>query len=124
MVNIRQTLQKAERVGVITEELHATLVKIGKDLFYPDRTYTLIIRRALECGLPRDQLDRLRHWLPESRVDQKRKDAVAMLQLIRERLAEGLKPKIVSYCFQHTQMWELACRQSPELCFDLNCKPS
>jgi hypothetical protein len=118
MVNIRQTLRKAEREGIISETLHAPLIKIAKNLFYPDRSYTLIVRCALECGLPRGQIDRLRQWLGESRVDQKREDAVTMLRLIGERLAKGLQPKIVSYCFQHTQMWELACRQSPELYFD------
>ena len=124
MVNIRQTLRKAERAGVISKELHATLIKIGKDLFYPDRSYSLIIRCALEGGLLRDQIDRLRQWLPESQVDQKRKDAVAMLRLIGDRVAQGLKPKIVSYCFQHTQMWESVCRQSGEVCFDSSRKPS
>ena len=37
MVNIRQTLRKAERLGVISTELGAALEKIGKELFYPDR---------------------------------------------------------------------------------------
>lgn len=124
MVNIRQTLQEAERAGVISKELHVTLVKIGKALFYPDRSYSLILRRALEGGIQQDQLIGLREWLPLNQVDQKRKDAVTMLQVIHERLVEGLKPKIVSYCFQHTQMWELACRQSGELCVDANSERS
>src|SRR5262247_458704 len=38
MVNIRQTLRKAERDGIISETLHAALIKIGKNLFYPDRS--------------------------------------------------------------------------------------
>jgi hypothetical protein len=115
MVNIRQTLRKAERVGVISKELHAALVKIGKDLFYPDRSYSLIVRRALQCGLPEGQLARLRRWLPDGQLNQKREDAVAMLRLIRRRLAESLKPKMVSYCLQNTAMWESARRQSGEL---------
>jgi hypothetical protein len=123
MVNIRQTLRKAERVGVISKELHAALVKIGKDLFYPDRSYSLILNRALECGLPEDQLARLRQWLPDGQINQKREDAVTMLRLIRRRLAEGLKPKTVSYCFQFTAIWESACRQSGELHFDSNLEP-
>jgi len=120
MVNIRQTLRKAERGGIISKTLHAALIKIGKDLFYPDRSYSLILRCALEHGLPRDQMARLGQWLPDGQVNQKHDDAVTMLRLIRRRLAEHFKPKTVSYCFQHTQMWVLACRQSGELCFDSN----
>ena len=123
MVNIRQTLQKAERVGVISQDLQAALVKIGKDLFYPDRSYSLILSRALECGLPEDQLGRLRQWLPEGQINQKHEDAVTMLRLIRRRLAEGLKPKTVSYCFQCTTMWELTRRQWSEVRFGLNPEP-
>jgi hypothetical protein len=124
MVNIRQTLRKAQRDGIISETLHAALIKIGKDLFYLDRSYGLILRCALECGLPGDQVARLRQWLPDGQVNQKREDAVTMLRLIRRRLAEGLKPKTVSYCFQHTAMWESTCRQSGELRFDSNSPPA
>jgi hypothetical protein len=124
MVNIRQTLRKAKRDGIISETLHAALIKIGKNLFYPDRTYAVILRCASERGLPEDQLASLRQWLPDGQVNQKRDDAVTMLRLIRRRLAADLKPKSVSYCFQHTAVWELACRQSAELCFDSNSKPS
>jgi len=123
LVDIRQTLRKAERGGVISKELHAALIKIGKDLFYPDRSYRLILRSAVESGLPGDQLARLRQWLPAGQVNQKREDAVAMLRLMRRRLAEGLKPKTVSYCFQHTAMWKLACRQFGELCLHSNSFP-
>jgi len=123
MVNIRETLRKAERVGLISKELHAALVKIGKDLFYPDRSYSLILRRGLECGLLEDQLARLRRWLPDGQINQKRKDAVTMLRLIRQRLAEGLKPKTVAYCFQNTVMWELARRPSGERACGSNSEP-
>jgi hypothetical protein len=120
MVNIRQTLRKAERLGVISTDVRAALEKVAKELFYPDRSYPLILRCALEDGLPEGQLARLRQWLPSGQVNQKKEDALAMLRLMRQRLSHGLKPKTVSYCFQHTVMWESAWSQCGELRFDSN----
>ena len=124
MVDIRQTLRKAERVGVISAELGIALEKIGKELFYPDRNYSTLLCSAFERRLPETELARLRKWLPQGRVNQKREDALAMLRLIRRRLAEGLEPKTVSYSFEHTTVWESAWRQSGELRFGSNAEPS
>lgn len=118
MVNIRQTLRAAEVAGVISLELRDTLEKIGKDLFYPDRSYPAILRVASERGLPEAELALWRKWLPQGRVDQKRKDAIAMLGLIRERMEHGLEPKIVSFSFRYTSMWEATRQQAGELCLE------
>jgi hypothetical protein len=123
MVDIRQTLRKAERVGVISKRLHAALQRIGKDLFYPDRNYQVLLRCASERGLPEADLECFRQWLPAGRVNQKREDALAMLRLMRRRLSEGLKPKSVAYSFEHTSMWEAAWRQAGELRLDSNAEP-
>ena len=120
MVNIRQTLRKAERLGVISTDLCVSLEKIGKELFYPERNYSALLRHAAENGSTQAELTRLREWLPNHRVNQKREDALLMLGVIRRRLEEGLAPKSVSYCFEQTIMWQSACRQSGELRFDLN----
>ena len=123
MVNIRQTLRKAERVGIISPKLRRALERIAKELFYPHRNYCLLLRCASERGLPEGDLARFREWLPEGRVNQKREDALAMLRLMRQRLAKGLEPKTVAYSFEHTSMWEAAWRQSGELRFDSTSDP-
>jgi hypothetical protein len=123
MVDIRLTLRKAEQVGVISKELAAALEKIGKELFYPDRSYRMLLRSASERGLPEADLERFRQWLPKGRVKQKRKDALTMLRLIHLRLSEGLKPKTVSYFFEHTAMWEATWRNCGDLRFDSDAQP-
>lgn len=115
MVNIRQTLRKAELNQVISPDARTALEEIAKQLFYPERSYPVLLRRASESGLPEAQLARLREWLPEGRVNQKREDAVAMLRLIHRRLAQGLEPKTVSFSFEHTAMWETVLRQDGAL---------
>lgn len=115
MVNIRQTLRKAELDQVVSPGVRTALEQMAKQLFYPERSYAGLLRRASESGLPEPELTRLRDWLPEGRVNQKREDAVAMLRLIGRRLAEGLKPKRVSFSFEHTAMWESVLRQDRDL---------
>ena len=112
MVNIRQTLRRAELIDVISTNSRMILEEIGKKLFYPDRNYGVLLRSAVDSGIPETELARFRQWLPEGRVNQKREDAVTMLGVIRRRLAQGLDPKVVSYSFQHTVMWESAWREA------------
>ncbi len=122
MVNIRHTLQKAELGGVISTTLRCALERIAKELFFPDRSYPTLLRCASEGGLPEAELARFRQWLPRGQVNQKREDALTMLRLMRRRLAQGLKPKTVSYSFEHTSIWESASRQCSE--FGSNAKPN
>jgi len=124
MVDIRQTLGRAEHLGVISPKLRRALERIAKELFYPDRSYRLLFRSASECGLPEAELAGFLEWLPEGRVSQKREDALAMLRLIRQRIAEGLERKTVAYSFEHTSMWETASRESGELRFESTPEPS
>lgn len=124
LVDIRQTLRKAERVGVISMKLGTALQRIGKQLFYPDRTYPVILRFASENGSPQAELERFRVWLRKGRVNQKRQDALAMLRLIRRRLVEGLPPKTVTYSFEHTAMWESLCRKYSDVRFDSDAELS
>jgi hypothetical protein len=123
MVNFRQTLRKAELAGIISKELGAVLEKIGKDLFYPDRKYSVLLRCASRYRQWEAELGRFQQWLPTGQINQKRKDALAMLRVMRRRLAQGLQPKTVSYSFEHTSMWESAWLQAGELRFDSNAHP-
>jgi hypothetical protein len=118
MVDIRQTLRRAERIGIISRKSGKALEKIGKELFYPDRNYSTMLRHALDNGSSQAELTKLQQWLPNHCVNQKREDALNMLRLMRQRLAEGLKPKTVSYSFENTSMWEFARRQSGKLQFE------
>jgi hypothetical protein len=124
MVDIRQTLGRAEHVRVISPKLRRILEKMAKELFYPDRNYRLLLHSAAECGQSEAELARLRQWLPQGRVSQKREDALAMLRLMRLRIAEGLERRTVAYSFEHTSMWEAASRQSGELRIDFSADSS
>jgi hypothetical protein len=115
MVNIRRTLFEAERAGVITAPSRDALVGLAKDLFYHDRTFERLLQVA-EGSLPPGEVEALRTWLPDGRVDQKRDDAMAMLQAIKALLASGPQPMRVEYTLEWTEVWDdatLAAAASP-----------
>ena len=47
-------------------------------------------------------------WLKEGRIDVKRDDALAMLRLMKDRLADQVEPMAVDYSVEHTTMWAVA----------------
>lgn len=106
LVNIRATLERAAAERIVDEPTRAALTAVAKALFYADRSFPKILEQGAEAGLPSQTLGRLREWLPSGQVDQKRSDAIAMLQIMGERLAEGLAPLEVSYRFQRAEIWE------------------
>lgn len=106
LVNIRATLERAADERVIDEPTLVALTAIAKALFYADRSFSKILKQGAEAGLPSRTLDRLQEWLPSGQVNQKRSDAIAMLQAMGERLAAGLAPLEVSYRFQKAEIWE------------------
>lgn len=108
MVNIRCTLASAERAGVIVTATRARLVAIAKALFFPERSHELLLERARAADLPAAELAALEAWLPSGRVNQKRADALAMLETMRSFLAQDPAPARPGFAFEHTMAWELA----------------
>jgi hypothetical protein len=118
MVNIRFTLSAAVKARVISSATRATLERIGKDLFYPDRTYPRILEVAAKAEVPEAELRAFREWLPRGEVNQKRTDALAMLRSMRKRLADNSEPKSVIFSFEYTAMWDHARQHAGRLELD------
>lgn len=114
MVDIRRTLASAVTGGVLGAATGAGMESLAKAMFYPDRSYPALAARAVESGLPRIEVEGFLAWLPNGRFSQKRADALAMLEVIRERMESGLQPKRVSYRFENSSMWEEAWRLAGE----------
>lgn len=108
MVDIRASLAEASRCGVIDAGLAARLTDIAKGLFYKERSYAALAEAAAAAGLPAAAVRDLQRWLPGGRIDQKRRDAEAMLAAIRAHLAAGVTPLRVSYRLSQTVAWQAA----------------
>ena len=115
MVNIRATLAAASDAGIISRASHDALIDVGKQLFYPERSYTAILDGARTAGLPRDELEALLEWLPENKRNQKRDDAIAMLEAIGAFVAGDPGPKLVDYQFEETEWWLRAQQTAGEI---------
>ncbi|KFA94088.1 TfuA-like protein [Archangium violaceum] len=115
MVNIRATLEAAVKAGVLGPETHTRLERLAKELFYPERSWPVVLARGAEQKLPAGELEALRSWLPRGRVNQKRVDALAMLRVMRERLSGSREPKRVRYSFEYTDAWDQVRRRTGQL---------
>ena len=112
MVNVRATIARALELEVIAPPIAAALLNIAKSLFYKDRTYAAILKRASELEMPQDALHRLADWLPQVQIDQKRLDARELIATMAEHLARGVSPLEVTYDMAHTFAWEFARQRS------------
>jgi hypothetical protein len=106
LVNIRATFNAAVAAGIVRDETARLSVSLAKELYYPERTFSRVISLAADRSVPKPELDVLTEWLPHGRVDLKRLDAIALVRGVRERLADGLEPKHVSFEFQWTKYWD------------------
>jgi hypothetical protein len=113
MVDLRATFARAAAEGVIDEGLGAELIARAKAMHYVERSYPAVLAAAERAGLPAEPLARLRAWLPEHRVRQKRQDALELLRTLRALVEAGpLAPAEASFRFEHTDAWEQLSRRS------------
>ena len=82
MVNVRATLDAAERAGAVKAPLRVELESLAKGLFYPERSFGRVLALATERGVPMREVDAVRAFVASHRVDQKREDALALLDTL------------------------------------------
>ncbi|MFO1145833.1 MAG: TfuA-like protein [Rhodospirillales bacterium] len=106
MVNIRATLAAAAEGGMIESALRDRLAAAAKAMFYKDRSWATLLHRAgADSPDEAEALGRLRAWLPTGRIDQKRLDAIALLQRLATNRA---LPTATRFAFGDTTLWRRA----------------
>ena len=83
LINIRFTLKRAREEGIIDTAAHDALLTSARSLFYPKRTYRAIVSAAVK-SVDEKTRDRFLIWVITGACDQKREDAVAALEYIRQ----------------------------------------
>jgi hypothetical protein len=112
MVNMRCTLASAHAAGVISAATRARLASLAKAMFFPERNYDLLLERGRAAALPGPELAALEAWLPAGRVNQKRADALALLERMRDFMAADPAPARAAFAFEHTTLWERALAEN------------
>jgi hypothetical protein len=106
LVNIRFTLLKAQDQGVISRDTHDAVIRIATSLNYRNRTYERILEEASTASGRERDLQALAPWIEFHRVDQKRDDAVELLEGLGRLRSDGVGEKTVTYAFNATLMWD------------------
>jgi hypothetical protein len=107
MVNIRRTLDAGHEAGTVSAATKDALLSIAKDIYYPLRTFEAMVKRGRQQGLPSDELLELETWLRSNRIDQKKIDALEMLDTMRrdENMAAQDR-RTPSFTFQRTEIFD------------------
>ncbi len=104
MVNIRVTIDCAVDTGMLSAQQAEALRRAAKNLFFKERTFSRLIDAAKGLELPQSTLDDLSRWWPNHKIDQKRTDAILMLQRIAHDLSSDIRPFQAGYTVACTPM--------------------
>lgn len=86
LIDIRLTLKRAEREGIIGREFLLLLEQTARSTHFSERSYRNLLA-SVETRHGRD-VDRLKSWLVSGAVRQKRADAISLLKLLsRQRFS-------------------------------------
>lgn len=112
MINIRYGMAAAVQSGCVNEAESAALVAASKARFYPERNWQSLLNDAEQQGLADEKIQALKDFLAEQQPDQKRDDALAVIQEIaslnRPDAAARLQAhEIPEFHFEHTSFWEM-----------------
>ncbi len=85
LVNVRMTVEQAQVMRILTKEQASFVVDITRKIFYPERNYRNIINECVKKGIIADsEKEKLFDFFKKHEVDVKRKDAVLVLEKIKE----------------------------------------
>lgn len=114
LVDLRATLGAAVLAGICEPALAERLIALTRRRFYPERTWPEVLAAARAAQEDPRALDALERWLPRGRVDQKRRDALALIEAMRAARVEHPGPFRAHFAFQHTDIWEQALHRMRE----------
>ena len=108
MVNVRATVDRAVSESIISSAVAAVVLQLTKATFYKERTWARVLEQLRSGSADGSQAAAFEAWLRRGIVDQKRLDAVEMLDAIRQLLAAQTNPFRASFEFEETADWRAA----------------
>lgn len=107
LVNVRATLARAREAGVCSAETQARLLDVAANTYYAERSWPGILGAAQsQCGV--EPVSALRAWLKTGVVDQKREDAMQMVERMLSDRARGPERFRADFQFNDTDAWRAA----------------
>lgn len=84
MVNVRATFCRAKDEGIIDSTVCEQLSAIAKSIYFPERTFPAIFRKAATAGILPEKLEEMAIFVKINYVDLKRQDAILLLETLRD----------------------------------------
>jgi hypothetical protein len=107
LVNIRATLARAREAGICSADMESTLLRIAASTYYAERSWPGLLAAAQkECGI--EPVGVLRTWLKSGAIDQKREDALQMIDRMLSDLASEAERFRADFHFNDTDAWRVA----------------
>lgn len=111
MVNVRASCAAAVEARVIDEAAAAIILAAARSLHYKLRQWRAVLEQAGASGLEPATARRLASWLAGGRVDQKQRDALALVEAVAAGLDDPSESPPASFRFEWTDLWDQAMRQ-------------
>jgi hypothetical protein len=102
MVNVEPTLSLLDRQRAVSAATVRSLAEAARQIHYYERTYAEMIRRS--SGLDPEQAQAAGSWLQANAIDQKRVDALEVLDWLRGQPDRVPNP-VHAWDFQETTQW-------------------
>ncbi|KAF5881978.1 TfuA-like protein [Rhizobium sp. PEPV16] len=102
LIDIRLSLKKAARVGVIERRLRDRLESLARSLHFSERSFARVFAAAENNLSAVDQIAVLKAWLKAGAINQKRNDAVNLLRYLADHKINGLNEPL-SFEFELTE---------------------
>ena len=102
LVNIEATIARASHDGIVTVAEAERLSAAAQRLHYRDRSWNRVLGDGKAAGLESERCAGLSAWIASHRVDQKRLDALEMLEVMRQATPVDAAP----FRFEHTDLWQ------------------
>ncbi|MFL5018690.1 MAG: TfuA-like protein [Rhizobium sp.] len=102
LIDIRLSLKKAERVGVIERRLRHQLEFLARSLHFSERSFARLFAEAENNLSAVDRIAALKAWLKAGAINQKRADAVNLLRHLADHKINGLN-ELLSFEFELTE---------------------
>jgi hypothetical protein len=110
MVNVRATIAAAVAAGLLRSSARA-LLGMARANHFATRTWAQLLTAARRQCLPEDEIRSFELWLPAGRVDQKRLDAIALLETIAQRRQHPPEDDTWPLDFRPTQAFSILHRR-------------
>jgi hypothetical protein len=107
LIDIRLTLRRADRIGIVQSRTRRALEDMARSLHFLDRTYAVLFDRARK-DLPVVEvaaIQALQDWVERYAVRQKREDAISLLRHVAAPGTQPCRPAAAVVPFRMTEAW-------------------